>query len=158
MSTQTHERRYRIGEVAELAGVTTRTIRYYEELGLLGGTASRTKGAHRLYTDADITRLQELIRLRDLLGLSLDELTALAEAEEARAALRNQWAESASDRERAQIVKAAIALIERQLELVRARAQRLSEFDDELTQKLSSLHDRQAELAGNPRAAADDDV
>jgi DNA-binding transcriptional MerR regulator len=157
MSTQTHERRYRIGEVAERAGVTTRTIRYYEELGLLGVAAARTKGAHRLYTDADITRLQELIRLRDLLGLSLDELTALAEAEEARAALRNQWAESASDRERAQIVEAAIALIERQLELVRAREQRLSEFDDELTEKLSSLHERRAELAGNPRAAADDD-
>jgi len=149
MSTQTQERHYRIGEVAERACVTTRTIRYYEELGLLGSTAARTKGSHRLYTDADITRLQELIRLRDLLGLSLDELIALAEAEEARAALRNQWAESASDPERAQIVEAAIALIERQLDLVRARQQRLSEFADELTEKLRSLHERQVELGGN---------
>ena len=146
MSTQTPDRRYRIGEVAERAGVTTRTIRYYEELGLLGTTAARTKGAHRLYTDADITRLQELIRLRDLLGLSLDELVELAEAEEARAALRNQWAESATDHERARIVKAAISLIERQLELVSARQQRLSEFADELAEKLRSLHERQADL------------
>jgi MerR family transcriptional regulator, repressor of the yfmOP operon len=146
MSTQMQDRRYRIGEVAERAAVTTRTIRYYEELGLLGATAERTKGAHRLYTDADITRLQELIRLRDLLGLSLDELVELTEAEEARAALRNQWAESASDRERAQIVKAAIALIERQIELVHARQHRLSDFADELSEKLASLHERQAEL------------
>jgi MerR family transcriptional regulator, repressor of the yfmOP operon len=146
MSTQTAERSYRIGEVAERAGVTTRTIRYYEELGLLGKAAARTKGAHRLYTEADITRLEELIRLRDLLGLSLEELVALAEAEEARAALRDQWAESASDRERARIVKAAIPLVERQLELVRGRQQRLSEFAGELSDKLRSLHDRQAEL------------
>jgi DNA-binding transcriptional MerR regulator len=140
------ERRYRIGEVAERTGVTTRTIRYYEELGLLGAGGKRAKGAHRFYTDADVTRLQELIRLRDLLGLTLDELVELAEAEEARAALRNQWAESANDSERARIVKAAIPLIERQLELVRARGQRLSDFADELSERLTSLNERGAEL------------
>jgi DNA-binding transcriptional MerR regulator len=146
MSIATDERRYRIGEAAERAAVTTRTIRYYEELGLLGRAGRRAKGAHRLYTDADITRLQELIRLRDLLGLTLDELVELAEAEEARAALRNQWAESADDSERARIVDAAIRLTERQLELVRARQRRLSEFADELTDKLGTIRERQAEL------------
>jgi len=149
MSMQTQERTYRIGEAAERVGVTTRTIRYYEELGLLGTGAERTKGAHRLYTEADIMRLEELIRLRDLLGLSLEELVALAVAEEARAALRDQWAESASDRERARVVNAAIPVVERQLELVRGRQQRLSEFAEELSQKLRSLHDRRAELEPN---------
>ena len=42
------EQTYRIGEVAERTGVTTRTIRYYEELGLLFGS-EREKGRHRLY-------------------------------------------------------------------------------------------------------------
>jgi len=146
MSTQAPERSYRIGDVAERVGVTTRTIRYYEELGLLGTASGRTKGAHRLYTEADITRLEELIRLRDLLGLTLEELVALAEAEEARAALRNQWAESATDSERARIVEAAIPLVERQLELVRARQDRLSEFAGELSEKLRRLRKRRAEL------------
>jgi DNA-binding transcriptional MerR regulator len=149
MNMQMRERSYRIGEVAERVGVTTRTIRYYEELGVLAIAAARTKGAHRLYTEADITRLGELIRLRDLLGLSLEELVALGEAEEARAALRDQWAESASDSERARIVKAAIPVIERQIALVRGRQQRLSEFADELSEKLRSLHKRQAELERN---------
>jgi len=145
MNAQTHERNYRIGEAAERVGVTTRTIRYYEELGLLGA-AARTKGAHRIYTESDITRLEELIRLRDLLGLTLEELVGLAEAEEARAALRDQWEASASDRERARIVEAAIPLVERQLELVRGRQQRLSEFADQLSEKLRSLHERRGEL------------
>ena len=151
MSTQAPERSYRIGDVADRVGVTTRTIRYYEELGLLGTASARTKGAHRLYSEADIARLEELIRLRDLLGLTLEELVALAEAEEARAALRNQWAESATDRERARIVEAAIPLVERQLELVQARQDRLSEFADELSEKLRRLRKRQAELGRKSR-------
>jgi len=68
LSTLADERRYRIGELAERTGVTTRTIRYYEELGLLEKAGERAKGAHRLYAEADVGRLQELIRLRDLLG------------------------------------------------------------------------------------------
>jgi len=151
MSTQAPERSYRIGDVADRVGVTTRTIRYYEELGLLGTASARTKGAHRLYTEADIARLEELIRLRDLLGLTLEELVALAEAEEARAALRNQWAESATDSERARIVEAAIPLVERQLELVRSRQDRLSDFAGELSEKLRSLRKRQAELERKSR-------
>src|ERR1041384_4520655 len=72
---------YKIGEVAQRTGVTTRTIRYYEELGLLG-ESGREKGRHRLYCDGDISRLRELIRLRNLLGVSLDELKCLLVAEE----------------------------------------------------------------------------
>jgi DNA-binding transcriptional MerR regulator len=145
LSTVTEERRYRIGGLAERAGVTARTIRYYEELGLLG-KGERTKGAQRLYSESDVARLQELIRLRDLLGLTLDELVELADAEEARAALRGQWADSATDDERAEIVDAAISIAERQLELVHARKQRLAQFADELTEKLGSMHERKAEL------------
>jgi DNA-binding transcriptional MerR regulator len=146
VSVETQERNYRIGEVAERVGVTTRTIRYYEELGLLGGAASRSKGAHRLYREADVARLQGLVRLRDLLGLSLEELLALAEVEEARQALRGQWDDDPSDAERTNIVNAAIPLVERQLELVRARQQRLAEFSDELSDKLRRLRRRRSEL------------
>jgi DNA-binding transcriptional MerR regulator len=150
VSTQTGERSYRIGEAAALAGVTTRTIRYYEELGLLGTTASRNKGTHRLYSDADVARLQELIRLRELLGLSLEELVGLTEAEEARAALRDEWEESASDRDRLRIVNAATELVERQLELVLGRQQRLSDFANELSERLRSLHERELDLKRKP--------
>ena len=141
----------RIGEVAERVGVTTRTIRYYEERGLLGQESQRAKGAHRLYEEADVVRLQELIRLRDLLGLSLEELVELAEAEEARAALRGQWAESATDAERAEIVEAAIPLVERQLELLTSRQETLAAFADELQDKLARLKRRRRSLSATRR-------
>jgi MerR family transcriptional regulator, repressor of the yfmOP operon len=152
MTADTQARSFRIGEVAERVGVTTRTIRYYEELGLLGAAATRARGAHRLYGEADVSRLQELLRLRDLLGLSLDELVGLAEAEESRAALRDRWENDPSDAERARIVEAAIPLVTRQIELVEARQRRLAEFAAELAGKLRSLEERRAEL-GSQRAA-----
>jgi DNA-binding transcriptional MerR regulator len=136
----------RIGEVAERVGVTTRTIRYYEELGLLGSGHEREKGAHRLYEEADVARLQELIRLRDLLGLTLEELVELAEAEEARAALRGRWHEDPSDEERLRIIDEAIPHVQRQLALVRARQATLAEFEDELEAKLARLRRRRRDL------------
>jgi DNA-binding transcriptional MerR regulator len=151
-ASKTQRGMFRIGEVAERVGVTARTIRYYEELGLLGTMEPREKGTHRLYAEADIARLEELIRLRNLLGLTLEEIVAVVEAEEARAALRNQWAESASDAERARIVEAAIPLVERQLELVQVRQATLSEFADELSEKLRSLKKRRSELASDATA------
>ena len=147
MTAQTDESAYRIGEVAERVGVTTRTIRYYEELGLLGCDTGRPKGAHRLYTDADISRLQELIRLRDLLGLSLEELIELAEAEDARAGLRNQWDRDPDDAERLRIVHEATPLVERQLDLVRARQTTLAQFAASLEERLGQLHAKAAELS-----------
>jgi MerR family transcriptional regulator, repressor of the yfmOP operon len=136
----------RIGEVAQRVGVTPRTIRYYEELGLLGSAGEREKGTHRTYVETDVVRLQELIRLRDLLGLTLEELVELAEAEEARAALRGRWEEDPSDEERLRIVEAAIPHVERQLALVRNRRATLDEFAAELEDKLTQLRRRRREL------------
>ena len=137
----------RIGEVAQRVGVTPRTIRYYEELGLLGSGSAREKGSHRTYAENDVTRLQELIRLRDLLGLTLEELVELAEAEEARAALRGRWEEDPSEEERLRIVEEAVRLVERQLALVRSRQATLDEFARELETKLGRLRRVRRELA-----------
>jgi len=136
----------RIGEVAERVGITPRTIRYYEEIGLLPG-GSRVKGAHRLYDDHDIERLEELTRLRDLLNLSLDDLKQLVEAEEARAVLRRRFHATESASERLRIVEAALPLVDTQLELVRRRKAELEKLEDELVDKRKRLVSRRRELS-----------
>ena len=65
---------YGIGVFAVRVRVTTRTISYHEQVGLFGTARERAMGTHRLYGEADVARLEELVRLRDPLGLSLDEL------------------------------------------------------------------------------------
>ena len=67
--------RYRIGEVAAHVGLTERTIRYYEELGLLD-SVKRLEGGQRVYTDEDVRRLKFIQRLK-VLGLSLQEMHEL---------------------------------------------------------------------------------
>jgi DNA-binding transcriptional MerR regulator len=135
----------RIGEVAERTGMTTRTIRYYEEIGLLEG-GDRRKGEHRLYDDADVERLQELTRLRDLLNLSLEELKQLVEAEEARAAIRRRFAATESDAERLRLLDAALPHVDTQLELVRRRKRELEGLEGELVDKRKRILTRRREL------------
>jgi DNA-binding transcriptional MerR regulator len=126
------ERLLRIGEVAELTGTTPRTIRYYEEIGLLPESEDRLHGKRRLYTQADVERLGELIRLRDLLGLSLDDLKRLVEAETARAGLRERWQHTDDVDEQRQILEQSLGHIADQLKLVRTRRDELERLEAEL--------------------------
>jgi len=72
MEKSTH---YQIGELARLVGLTTRTIRYYEEIGLLN-SVKRVEGGKRIYTNKDHQRLKFIKRLKDL-GLTLAEMQEL---------------------------------------------------------------------------------
>jgi DNA-binding transcriptional MerR regulator len=66
-----------IGDVAERVGLSLRTVRYYEEMGLVS-PPSRSEGGFRLYSGADVERLLALKRMKAL-GLALDEMGALAD-------------------------------------------------------------------------------
>ena len=145
MSTAT--RGLRIGELARRAGTTARTIRYYEEFGLLPGAPERDAGQHRVYTEADVQRVLEVLRLKDLLGLSLDELRGVVEAEDARGALRAEWHEGdPSPERRRQILEEAQGHIAGQLALLRRRREKLDELERELEAKRETLRGRLREL------------
>lgn len=135
----------RIGEIAERSGVTPRTIRYYEELGLLP-RSERELGKHRSYTEADVDRVRELKRLRDLLGLSLDELGAMLVAEDSRADVRRRYAETESPDEQRALLDEALPHIETQIELVRRRVVALQELETELVEKRKKVLRRRREL------------
>ncbi len=141
----------RIGEVAKLAGTTPRTIRYYEEIGLLPASSARERGAHRTYAEEDVERLTDLLRLKDLLGLSLDELKRLVEAEDARATLRREWESGVEDPvRRRQILDESLGHIGRQLDLVRRRRDEIASLEAELLSKRKRARTRLRELSPNP--------
>ena len=143
----TAERTLRIGEVAEVTGTTPRTIRYYEEIGLLGGESGRTQGKHRCYTEADVERLREIVRLRDLLGLSLEQLSQLLEAESARAHLRREYHQTEKPADRRRILEELQKHIGTQLDLVYERLRELGELRDELEAKRELVEQRLRENA-----------
>ncbi len=89
----------KINEVAAVTGLTTRAIRYYEEIGLLE-PAARSDGAYRLYDASDLERLQFIRSLRDDAGFSLAQIGQLLEDETARERNRERL-QSTADPERA---------------------------------------------------------
>lgn len=147
MSADASKGELRIGDVAKLAGTTPRTIRYYEEIGLLPASSARERGAHRTYAEEDVERLADLLRLKDLLGLSLEELKALVEAEDARASLRREWETGVEDPvRRRQILDESLGHIGRQLELVRRRRDEIAALEAELLSKRKRVQTRLREL------------
>ena len=131
----------RIGALAKAAGTTVRTVRYYEEIGLLPSDA-REAGAHREYGEEDVERLRELLRLKGLLGLSLDELREVMVGEEARAARRRAWDETSDAQARRRILDEGLAHTDLLLELVRRHRAELETFEAELRER----RQRQAHL------------
>jgi MerR family transcriptional regulator, repressor of the yfmOP operon len=138
----------RIGEVAQLTGTTPRTIRYYEELGLLAPASDREPGAHRVYREADVERLREVLRLRRVLGLSLNELKELSAEEFARAARKKEWDAGVDDPvRRREILEEAARYAELQLELLRRRRAELDELEQELVAKRRRVRGRLRDAA-----------
>ncbi len=68
---------WRIGELSERAGITARTVRYYESIGLVP-PGERGSGGQRSYTDQTVVRLKKIEQLKAL-GLSLDEVASVIE-------------------------------------------------------------------------------
>jgi DNA-binding transcriptional MerR regulator len=147
------ERRLRIGELAELTGTTPRTIRYYEEIGLLPASEEREQGKRRLYAESDVERLQDLIRLRDLLNLSLDELSKLVSAEAARAEIRREFAETEDIDTRRRLLEQAAEHICNQLKLVRGRKTELERLERELVARQRRVRGRLREIEAQDTAA-----
>jgi MerR family transcriptional regulator, repressor of the yfmOP operon len=141
----------RIGQVAELTGTTPRTIRYYEEIGLLPAAMEREPGAHRVYLEADVERLREVLRLKRLLGLSLEELRELSAAEAARAARLAEWGGGVEDPvRRRKILEEGLTYVDRQRELLRRRREELAALERELVARRRRLRARLRELSSTP--------
>jgi MerR family transcriptional regulator, repressor of the yfmOP operon len=147
------ERRLRIGELAELTGTTPRTIRYYEEIGLLPAAEDREQGKRRHYGEADVERLRELVRLRDLLNLSLDELGQLVAAEAARAEIRRELGETEDVDQRRRLLGQALEHICTQLKLVRGRKEELERLERELVARQRRVRARLREIDAEDAAA-----
>lgn len=121
----------RIGEAAEQAGVSCRTLRYYEELELLV-PAGHSAGGARRYTSEDISRLLRIRELQELLGFDLGEIRSILRAEDQLADLRSEYNSGATLERRKEILAEATHINGRLKETVSAKQARLSEMMREL--------------------------
>jgi MerR family transcriptional regulator, repressor of the yfmOP operon len=145
MHTEPEGRLLRINEVAAETGLTTRTIRYYEELGLLE-PAARSDGDYRLYDASDMTRLQFIRSLRDDAGFSLAQIGQLLEDEAARERNRERLRTTTDPKERRVYLTEAEGRVTRQIDLLAAKRQRLETMIDEAQTRLRRIRSSIAEI------------
>jgi MerR family transcriptional regulator, repressor of the yfmOP operon len=135
----------RIGDVAELTGLTQRTIRYYEELGLLA-PATRTQGDYRVFSSEDVERLQRIRELRDVLGFSLAEIRKVLDSNTQLENIKSRYRNAADVGERLQRLEEALALTEGQIELIDRKIEGMHRLRGELTERLEKYRARKREL------------
>jgi MerR family transcriptional regulator, repressor of the yfmOP operon len=139
----------KIQEVAAETALTPRSIRYYEEMGLLE-PAARSEGAYRLYDQSDLERLRYIKELRDEAGFSLAQIGQLLEDEAARERNRERFRSTHDPQERRAILEDARSRVDRQIETLEAKAGRLAAMIESARARRAHLDSHLVELEGGP--------
>jgi DNA-binding transcriptional MerR regulator len=125
-----------IGEVADRTGVTQRTLRFYEERGLLK-PPTRMEGGFRLYSENDVGRVEQIKRLQTLLGLTLAEIKEMVEAEEVREELNATYRPDRPVEERMLRINKRIEVTKRQFDIISTKLDAMIEMRKDLEEKLA---------------------
>jgi MerR family transcriptional regulator, repressor of the yfmOP operon len=124
-----------IGEVAERTGVTQRTLRFYEERGLLQ-PPSRMDGGFRLYSENDVQRVEQIKRMQSLLGLTLAEIKEMVEAEEVREELNATYRPDRPVEERMERIGRRIEVTQRQHDIISSKLEAMLEMRKDLEERI----------------------
>jgi DNA-binding transcriptional MerR regulator len=142
-----------IGEVAERTGVTQRTLRFYEEKGLLK-PPSRMDGGFRLYSEEDVKRVDKIRRLQELLGVSLADIKEMVEAEQVLREIRAQYRPEAELAEKRRQLERAIEVTHSQHTIVKQKTKQMREMELQLEERLSLFERWMRELEQLERKTA----
>jgi DNA-binding transcriptional MerR regulator len=124
-----------IGEAADRAQLTQRTLRYYEEKGLLH-SPTRMDGGFRLYSDEDMERIDRIRQLKELLGFSLAEIKEMLEFDDVRLQVKAEWRREADSAEKAEKIRQSRDATAQQLSLLDAKMTKMAEMRARLEERL----------------------
>jgi DNA-binding transcriptional MerR regulator len=127
--------------------LTKRTLRYYEEVGLLPPT-DRTEGNYRRYSEADVQRLERIKELRDLLDFSLGEIRMLLMVEEERGQLKQAYRQETEIETKLAQLDRADELIRKQLQLVEQKITGLEQMRASLNSRIEAHEQARQKLRG----------
>jgi MerR family transcriptional regulator, repressor of the yfmOP operon len=136
---------YRMDDVVKRTGLTPRSIRYYEEVGLLTAP-SRTAGGFRLFTEADVAKLLRIKELQTLLGFSLAEIKESLHADAVRAELRQAYAQATDPHTRLGVIERAAHLAQSQIGIIDERVARLMQLRTEYAERLARVRTLRAQI------------
>jgi DNA-binding transcriptional MerR regulator len=130
-----------IGAASARAGVTERTLRYYQQLGLLT-PAQCTSGGMRRYSEEDLARVERIRQLQKLLGLDLDEVAAVLRSEDRLAEIKRAWLDgSTTDAQRLGMARESLRLLQDLRATVEGKQRALNGFLADLDTRIGRSED-----------------
>ncbi|MEO7022432.1 MAG: MerR family transcriptional regulator [Ktedonobacteraceae bacterium] len=136
---------FSIEQVAAQTSLTKRTLRYYEEVGLLPPTG-RTEGNYRRYSQDDVQRLERIKNLRDLLGFSLADIREILQAEEERDQIRVAYRQETEAAAKISQLERIDEIILQQLELIEQKIVGLEQMRASLRLSLEKHEHKRQDL------------
>lgn len=131
---------FKIDDVAKESGLTKRTIRYYEELGLLF-PPDRSEGGMRLYTRKHIERLKQIVNARDVLGFSLMEIQDFVDIREKMDEQKEVYIKTEEAKLKLQQLKEMKEMVDQQLGMVDQKLTKMIEFRKEIEHIQKRIND-----------------
>ena len=135
----------RIGDAAKFLDISTRTLRYYEELGLIHPTKVDSN-PERYYSKSEIERLQRIKELQDLLGFRLNEIRSFINIEDNLEILRNRYLTTESKEKQLNIIEDAIEINTEILNMIATKLSKVERFQSEISLKVKKLKTLRAQL------------
>ena len=135
----------RIGEAASICGITTRTLRYWHEIGLLT-PSGMSEGGERMYSQSDVARAARIRELQDLLGFSLSEIRVVLDTDDLLEKLKTAYKASSRPVRQYELISDAILANDKLLARLDDTLQRVQRFRDERADKAKRLRVRAREL------------
>lgn len=125
---------YKIDDVAKECGLTKRSIRYYEEIGLIS-PPERSEGGFRLYTDKHIERLKQIMNVRDVLGFSLQEVQEYISISEIFGERLQQYRETLDEDQKREKLIEIEGTLSQQLQMIDQKLKKMNEIRNDMNEK-----------------------
>ncbi|EFM09544.1 transcriptional regulator, MerR family [Paenibacillus curdlanolyticus YK9] len=130
--------RYTVEEVCERFSVTARTLHYYEEIGLLSGVP-RTEGGHRFYDDKIMQQLEQIVRMKEVLGISLQEIKVIMALEGRLGEIRSAYSQETEAEEKRKFLDQGEVELQFFLDRIDERLNKLQELRAGFQQRMDRV-------------------
>jgi len=135
---------YSVEEVSARFNITPRTLHYYEEIGLIP-VVSRTEGRHRCYHQAIVDRLEHIIRIKNLMGISLQEISKILQAEQDLEAIKELYYKQDSGKEKIKLKDQAAVLLQSMIGTIEEKINNLLLLQESFKKRLDRVNSKSAE-------------
>jgi DNA-binding transcriptional MerR regulator len=137
-------KRYSVEEVSALFNITPRTLHYYEEIGLIPDVA-RTEGGHRFYNQQTVDLLAHIIRIKNLMGISLQDISRVLDAERNLEQIKELLQNEDSNEQKLMLLEQAANVLQQMVENIEDKINNLQILREGFVNRLENVNQKRSQ-------------